>query len=346
MGFLLYTKRIALNLLIFCSFFILLFAVVFLTNINSTNAQIPIGIDEQISFVTYPENPEPNELVTIRINSYFTDLDKDTISWYVDGSFYDSGIGLREIELNAGDIGSTKTFFVEIIKQDGGILKENYSITPVDVDVVRESLTYTHPFYKGKSLSSNESDSLFIAIPNFFDASGNKIDDEEIVFTWKIDGTIDGRESGIGKNTYYYEEDVISRPVEVIVEVSPVSSNLSAVEVKTFNYQEPEVLFYESNPVLGTLYNNALGEDMELPSREIEITSIPYFFNVLDLGALSFDWTVNNQRINSTELDHINKITLRRIKDSSFNSLVKLNVTNENTLLQTASKSFNIYYDE
>jgi hypothetical protein len=342
----LFTSRILGLYTIFTGITLAVLMSSYLFVVTEVSAQIPLGVEEQVSFDVVPRYPEPNETVSITITSYFTDLNKTNVSWYVNGSLYESGLGLRSIEIDSGDVGSTQNIRVVANRPNGSILEKTLTLTPSDIDLIREPLTYVHPFYKGKSLAPRESDALFVAIPNFFDSSGNKIPSDRIVFTWKIDGTVDGSESGVGRDTYYYVEDVISRPITVSVEASPVSSDISAREVKNFDYVEPKVLFYESNPLLGTLYNKELGDSINLISQEIEITSIPYFFNLNDLAALNFDWNLNNQKVDVSNFETVNKLVFRRTDENDANFLINLSVNNNNKLLQAADKTFNIYHDE
>lgn len=308
------------------------------------DAQSPLDIEEQVSFDVSPTNPEPNEPVTLTVTSYMTDLNKANIAWYVNGSLFDSDIGLRNITFIASNAGDSDEVEVVITKREGGVVEKSITIAPADVTIVRQSLSFIPDFYQGKALSAEQSETLFIAIPHFYRSNGTKISSEDISFTWKIDGTVKQDESGVGRDTYIHIEDLISRPVQVSVEATPVESTITAREIKTFEYTDPEVIFYNSDPILGTLYNRALPDNFTLTDIEMEITAIPYYFSIIDTPYLDFTWKIDGSEVNNYELKSINKVSLRRTDGSSGSNTISLEVSNLVKIFQEAANSFKVSY--
>lgn len=308
-----------------------------------TNAQLPLGVDEQVSFELLPTVPEPNEQVTLKVTSYLTDLNKAKISWYINDVLFESSLGLREISFKSGPAGSTTNIKVVMEKVEGGILEKTFSVSPADVDVIRQAITYIRPFYEGKPLSSKGSDMKFIAIPNFVNNNGIKISSDQIVFNWNINGTTDTKNSGIGKNIYYYKGGLINRPIKVVLTASPANSNSTAREIKTFDYANPSIKFYKSDPILGTLYNMEIQNNYELVNKELEITAVPYYFSN---STMNFNWKINNETINMNGKKYINKLSFRRTNNEAGNDNISLEIKSKEKILQFAKNNFNLFYKE
>jgi hypothetical protein len=332
------------SLVIFLFTAILIVSAIGLAGVSKANAQLPLNVEEPISFSILPSVPQPFDEIEARIESFFTDIDKATVSWYINGELIDSATGLKTLTFRAGDVGSTVNIRIVVNKAEGGTLEKTFSIGISDVDLFRVSPSFAHPFYEGKTLPAGESKAVFVAIPHFFNGSGQRISSENIVFTWEIDGTVDGRNSGAGRDTYSYQEDVITRPVRVSVEATPISSDTVAREIKTFEYVDPEIIFYESSPTLGTLYNRALNGDYELRRQEMEVTAIPYNFSLSGLGDMLFKWTLDGQQIQISD-GPVNKLAFRKEEGASGTSVVRLSIENTAKILQAAEESFNLFYD-
>ncbi|MDA1317535.1 MAG: hypothetical protein O3B87_05990, partial [bacterium] len=138
-------------------------------------------------------------------------------------------------------------------------------------------------------------------------------------------------------------DDIISRPVEVIVEASPVNTEQRAKEVKNFGFIDPFILFYGKDPIYGTIFESALGSNVELKGQEVEISGIPFFFNLQDLANTNFKWSVDGSLV---ENDQKNILTLRRVDTNPGNVTVNLRIDNVNKVLQSAQASLRIFYEE
>lgn len=309
-----------------------------------SNAQyLPDGFDEQISFELSPSTPEPNETATARITSFMTDLNKANISWYVNDALVESGLGLRSIDFTVGNPGSSTSIRVVIQKNEGGTLEKTYSIAPAEVALLYEALTHTPPFYKGKALASHQSLIKFIAVPNFVDSNGNKIPSSQIVFTWDINGTVDGKNSGAGIDTYIYEAPLISRPVKVTLRASAVNGNQEAREIKTFNLISPYVLFYGRNPLYGTVFERAIQGETELVGKEIQIAAVPYFFSIDNLEKIDINWSLNGAKLAN---EKANIISFRRTNSNPGIANVGIEINHLDNILQSAKNSFTIFFDQ
>src|SRR5438552_1851966 len=85
------------------------------------------------------------------------------------------------------------------------------------VDILYVGNTYTPPFYQGGALWSGESSLKLFAVPQGLG------DPKSVSYRWSRGTTVLGSQSGVGKNTLSYTDDLFSKPQLFMVEV--VGSN-------------------------------------------------------------------------------------------------------------------------
>jgi len=304
-------------------------------------AHLQTNIEEQISIDLSPRYPGPNESVFVSIESYQVDLDKSKIDWIVDGLIIESGFGLKSFNFTTGDLGEETNLKIKIEKQNGQIVEKNYSINPGEIDLYYEADTYTPPFYKGKSEYTYQSRLRLIALPNFVDNNDNQINSEDVVYKWKINGEVDASNSGTGRDIYYYESGLISGPIQVILEASPINSNQVGRVIKTISPVEPTIIIYEKNPIYGTIFEQNIKSGFNVEREEIELLAVPYNFsnNILSVGY--FEW-----RLNGTEVKNFfsNNIIFRRVDDKESNNNISIQIENPSKILQLQKNSFNLNF--
>jgi hypothetical protein len=319
--------------------FLLILALVFIPQSVFSQTRV----EEQISITFSPKVPGPNESVSVYIESYQIDLNKSNISWFVDGEVITTGLGLKEFFFTTKNVGNTTRLSVLVTKQNGQIVRKNYSITPGEVNLYYEAETYTPPFYKGKSEYAKQSRIKIMAIPNFSDGSGGTIPSSEIVYRWKINGDIDDKGSGIGKDTYYYQGGLISGTLDVAVEASPASSNQIAVVTETINTVDPTILVYEKNPIYGIIYGQIVDDNLTLEREEIELEVVPYNFSNDILRVGNFKWILNGSEVKNFQSENI---VFRRVDNNPSSNNVIIEIQHPNKILQTLRHNFKLNFGE
>ncbi len=99
-----------------------------------------------IAITMSPENPVPNENVTIALSSYVDDLNSVLISWSVDGKKVLSGIDDISLPVTAPALGGTETVVATISLPDGD-LNETVTIKPsIMVMLWQAEDSYVPPF--------------------------------------------------------------------------------------------------------------------------------------------------------------------------------------------------------
>lgn len=293
-----------------------------------------------------PNPPKPNQEVEISIENFSTDLNRATISWYIDGVLQRQGRGIKSIVMNSGSVGSRKVIDITI---DGssGVITKKIIVAPADIKIFEQSSSYTPPFYKGKALTSPESEVLLIASPNFVSRNGSAVPEGSIVFTWKRNGKVLGSDSGLGKSTLMVKAPRIQGEI-IDIEVEGVSTSEGIVasskhELRAFNQ---EIIFYEDNPLTGVNLNKAIGQNFDLNKQELTVVAYPYFFGVDDLrdSSLIYRWAINNNAVSPTG-GTPNIITLRKPDDEGLSN-ISLSVENEDKIFESVRKTFRVIFGD
>ncbi|MEQ1500084.1 MAG: hypothetical protein ABL917_01775 [Parcubacteria group bacterium] len=300
-------------------------------------------IKDSIQISISPENPEFNATVTASIQSYSTNLDKANIVWKIGGVTKKTGRGEKSFTFQTSGSGSTN-ISVSIQTEEGTSVNKNLTISPANVDIMWETDGYVPPFYKGKTLFSHENKITFIALPHIFYA-GKEIPAKNLIYKWKNNGFVIEGDSGYGKNTYSIVGSVISRPINVEVEVTSTATNAVGTGFVTVNPEEPFVVFYKKDPLYGIEFQKALLGTVEInEAKEIAVVGVPYFFGATNtfMDELSFNWSINGLPIDkdSTQTTRV----FRPKEGTSGSSRISLKVESFDKILQSAYTDFNIKF--
>lgn len=309
---------------------------------GTQNGGLPAGIQEQISVDINPEIPDPGEVFVISIESFSSNLSAANIIWQVDGVTVLNGQGIKQVQLTAPAAGKRMVVKYIIQKIGGGTISDTLSFNPAEVDIIYEAQTYTPPFYKGRSIFTSESVINFVAIPNFIDSSGRKLDEDGLIFTWKIDYQPVLQVSGPGKNTFPFQSSLIQRPMIIGVEVESPTTNLLAETEILIELSDPQILLYENNPLLGTVFEQAVSGNFMLDRQEIDFKAVPYFFSVNHPGDfdLGYEWFINGSKIQVGPTQ--NTLTFRNVGDLQGKSDINLQINHLGKLLQGSATGFSL----
>lgn len=302
------------------------------------------GVQEQVSFIVSPSVPRPGQLVTAKIESYSSDLNRLQISWYINDVLVKKEIGATQHQFTMGELGKVTKVRVVILKSNGQTIDKNYSFRPAEVDLIYESQTFTPPFYEGKANFSRQSTVKVVAVPQVLNKSGLYVSPQNISYTWYVDGSVVQNSSGYGKQTFTYPSKLLSSAVKIGVEISTIEDGAVANSSITINPVNPDVVVYEKSPTLGTLYNKAISNSFSIKIPEFEIEAVPYFFNkdlVLNKSTL-FNWKLNGQTISSPNK---NSVVFRNDKNEEGQSDISVSVSNT-TLLQKATEGFKLLFEK
>lgn len=326
--------------------FYTLFGVLFCVPSAPLHAQIMNVVPNTVDISVSPQYPGPNTRASVDIKNYSTDLDRATITWYLNNKQMQKAIGLTHFEFRTGALGTTSSIDIVINTIGGQVIRKNVTIRPSEVDLVWETSGYTPPFYKGKSGYVNQGFVTVVAIPNMVGVNGKKLNAKNLVYKWSVDGEVQGSDSGYGKDSYSFRGTIIPKATEISVEVSSLTDGTRAVASIELDPERPNLLIYQDDPIYGVLYNKAILDTFSLTNDEATFVTIPYFFSGKTPGVANLDyvWSMNGADIGGAAKK--NKVTLRRSGQvEAGTAQVSVIVENSREILQGAGYDFSISFE-
>lgn len=307
-------------------------------NIQDVNAN---SIKQYLDLKVFPQNPGPNETVTISIQSYLTDLNRANITWALNGKVVKKGIGETSFSFQNGPSGQTTRLSISILTNEGDFVTKDLSWSPVGVTILWEADTYTPPFYKGKALMTAQSRVRAIAIPDT-NTGKSALSSGNLVYTWKKDGSVVSEASGYGKNSFAFVGPKPYGETNVRVQASSLSGSTNSEMRVDIPLSTPFVLFYENNPLLGVLYKKPLSPNLTLSKKEFSVSAEPYFFSyeAVENPSSAYVWSLNGQQVHNPS--HL--ITLRNESGAVGRSEVSLAAKGARQTFQNASRSLMINF--
>jgi hypothetical protein len=246
---------------------------------------------QSLSVAKNPPFPKDGERVTITIESFLFDLSNAVVTWKRGDETLLQGVGAKTFTLPSAE---NQTLVVEAThRETGQTLTQGISIITSEVDMLWEAIgSYTPPFYKGKALPALEANINVVAIPKRSDI-GN------LFYSWEKEYSSQSAQSGRGKNSFAYLATPLEQANTVSVGVKSSDGSYESREDLTIRYGNSEVVFYEEDSVLGTLYNRAVKDGFSVGSdKEIALSAIPYFVTVdaIESDTLDMVWSINGSR--------------------------------------------------
>jgi hypothetical protein len=323
----------------------LIVTVLFAGTVSLAAAQADIPretFEDAISLRVLPQIPQPGQYISVEVKSLSLNLDRATISWYTNGIKTQSAIGLKKINTQALSAGSSMVIRV-VVTLDGRSYEQTTTIITGSVDLIWQAKSYTPPFYRGKALFPYQADITVAAFANLIE-NGVRLNPKDLIYSWKANGDVLKDSSGYGKDSVTIRGGVILRPIEVSVSVSSVSGKTVATAETSLTYTNPQVIFYENNPLYGALYHQALEASINLKSQEIWLKAAPYFMSTSQLhkdADLSYEWSINN----SQTTQRANTIILRNTSKEAGSSAIGTKISNTTKILQGAQGQVTINFN-
>lgn len=323
----------------------LAFAVFAFIPTASSLAQSLPGISS-VDLLVSPRSPRPYDTVRLEVRSFSADLDRSTISWYVNGALEQSGIGERVFETRVSKAGDATRVEARVAPSTGSPVIRSITLRPASVDILWHAHTYTPPFYRGKALPASRGLIVFTAIPNLVNSRGIASDPSNIIYTWQQSGITLGGASGYGRKQVVLEGEAVSlQPMNVSVIATSFNETLEAADSVQLRVKSPQIVFYEKHPLEGIRYEKAFGSSFSLAKEEISLRAEPYFFSLDDVanGLLEYTWKVGGKTVELSD-EIKNEIVLRKDSSLSGDVDVSLVVVNDNfeKVLQEAGNSFRV----
>ncbi len=284
---------------------------------------------ETFSVQFSPGAPGANTKVSAQVISYTFDVNRAQIAWIIKGKIIGSG---KTFSFITGDLGTQTDLTVSIITEDEKALGKSFVFGSAEVDLLWETTGYAPPFYRGKILAVPQAKIRITALSWGF---GNS----KLIYEWERNGDKIPASSGPGKQIFEFNA---ATGDEELIEVKVSTSDKSAVAKNSIRVKinEPKILFYEERPLEGTRYQKELGAAMTLENPEFTIRAEPYFFSKRALPLLSYEWTMNNKKIETPQKPNL--LNLSVPSGTKGTSVVELSLFNPKNILERAEKLLQI----
>lgn len=296
------------------------------------------------SIVASSQNPKPGDLVTLKVESYSLDIPTSKISWYTNGRLLAQGEGAAETQITAGALGS-ETRIVVTIENENENASDEILIAPVEMDLLWESTSYTPPFYKGRSFPSAGTQIKASTITRFVRTNGSVIEPKDIIYTWRLNGSVVSSVSGRGKSTATFSAAELFGNYTISVDASSADYSRRGFATRSVSSVEPSLALYQSHPLFGILFNDALRGGVQARDEEMTLVAIPYFSQASrpDEATLSYMWSVNGTRVPPDENDR-NRLTINAEGSTGIANL-SLEFKDTNTMFGEASGVWNLLFN-
>tara|TARA_B100000508_G_scaffold60333_2_gene47455 strand:+ start:13734 stop:14732 length:999 start_codon:yes stop_codon:yes gene_type:complete len=292
-------------------------------------------VERAFDFEINPQFPDTGEVVTVFAETYSFDVSRAYTTWRVDGEIVKEGRGIKSIEVIAGDIGERKTVAFTATR-GGETISHSTTISTSAIDLIIEPNTYTPPLYKGRALPTHEAPIRVVATPFF----GNGYDAEDFIYTWRVNGTVQGSLSGAGRNILKTTAAPFSRRLEVRVDVESADGKVQGREVVSLKTETPQVLLYALNPLLGLSTASILANESELAEEEVTINAEPFYVPGTYRSSLpiTYKWKLNGKTVESTN-DDLGTITLRQAGNGRGKAQVSVSIEHPREVVIQGSDS-------
>lgn len=305
-----------------------------------TPASVFAASSDLISVKTSPSTPGPNQNVTISIESFAISINSAHIVWYVNKEPRKEGIAEKSFTFQLGDFGDVSTVDIIIRTPDGIEAKKQLILAPAEIDILWEAQTYTPPFYKGKALPSYKSLLKVSAIPRYNSPSSNPL---QFHYKWTYN-RIDNVGEGLAKNSVVVPIGWADSAVPIVVDIKLPSALWSGQTSSNIKGAEAKVVFYESAPLLGVQFNQALQGSVTATGNEFTIRAVPYFFSIDNLlnNELVYTWKIGGSNVASGP-DPVNFVLTKSGK-SAESYPVSLRIQSPKRILQEGAAGASISF--
>jgi hypothetical protein len=298
------------------------------------------GVENTVSMLISPENPEPGDTITFTLRSPVLDLRKSSVVWYVQGKDAAAGEGLTELKVEAGKLG-------EVIEVDANVSTEGITsivkarVIPTEVEIIYDSNAYVPPFFRGRSLPAMGTQMRMQAVARFVNTDDTQIPDSDITYTWTRNGRTIPNASGKGINSVRIGSPISHEATTISVHASAEGGFEGQASI-TINGPQPVLLLYEDHPLFGLMLHEALKPKNISTEREMTIAALPLYSRVRSPNdpALRYNWVVNGSPVVSTTT--VSQLTLGGREGGE--AQIELTLDDDRNVFYTTSAAWNILF--
>lgn len=264
----------------------------------SAQAQaIPYEIPaHQVDITLAPLHPGPEMPVKLTLEAYTVNMVNASIAWFANGKEIVDARNETTIVRITKRLGESERITAVITRDGREVERKEIVIRPSAVDIIIESNSYTPPFYRGRKLPASGTKVRAIAVP----LTKEKGDASAYSYRWEYDDELINGGVLKGKQSI---DLTLSRFTNGSLHVVVYDENGTLIgdEYADIPVVEPEMHFYEVNPLKGTLHRE-LSKQVSLIGEEITVAGLPYFADTeLKNGDGVGIWTIGNTNTKKNE---------------------------------------------
>lgn len=282
-----------------------------------------------------PQYPQANQEYTIALKP--SGINAQLIRWFINGTEDFTSKNKNDIKHTAGDIGTQTIIKASVTLQDGSVVEAFRTIAANRVDLLIDAETLTPPFYKGKTLPSSGSEVKVTALV----FTKERSPESSYSYLWKINGSVQNGGAVKGGNVLSF---VPSFDTSTLISVNVLNTNGQVIASKseTLPIAEPELLFYEKNPLRGMSFVS-MSNPYIFIGDEIQIRAEGYYMNTALAGSnILREWKINGTVVEN-DPQNPQEISLQK-EGTSGGSQVSFHIRNLQQLLQGVQDSITIQY--
>lgn len=268
------------------------------------------GSGSNVTATVKPNNPRPGDIVTISISGYGFNVDQSFIEWYKNDRQSTAGSGVKTYSFQLGQLGTPTKIYVSISSNGRRLADKSFYFEPTDMELDWQAESLVPPLYQGKSPASAGSKIKFLATPYIVNQAGQSEKIDQLVYNWTQDGKVLSESSGKGKNTLILQTKSSDSQIKIGVKASNQNNNSASGQV-IINLKKPEVIFYESQPLVGVNYRQPVKKDYELYNEETNFLAFPLFWPLSSADNLGYNWRLNGLPAQAGK-DNPETITIRQ----------------------------------
>ena len=283
----------------------------------------------------------PNAIATVRAERNLSGLNRSSeVRWFVDGERVETGEERHILRFETGDLGVEHNISISLHDQAGNLTgRGEITLIPISLILLTEVVGNAPPLHKGRiRLATGGDVKLQILVNAINPATQRLVRENEIYYRWILQGVT--LEEGLGENFLYYQGELANRRRNINVDIDILGQTYDITAL--IDPQDVErILIYESDPLLGTNFNNTVRNAISIEEDEKSVFIVPYAFsNYTDISSI---WSVDGEV--RDELQDSFLVTFTK-GDESAGSLSNIGVSirNNRVSLQRSSGSIQVIY--
>jgi len=168
-------------------------------------------------------------------------------------------------------------------------------------------------------------------------ANGAAVGSADILYTWRINGTPQSRQSGYGKDTITVEPPFYNDAFTLSVTATSRDQSLHAAQGVSVAPQAPEFVIYELSPLAGLRDQRAVMGSYQFVTDEVAFKAYP--LRVADPASVQAQWTLNGTPVQLDTGDQYLGV-FRKTGGGSGSYTVGVSLSNAANFLERAAASF------